>query len=93
MPSERSGGSEGSKHPEDDDNEAPETPLDEPRPPRMQEPPPEPDPKHPYVVTHVNEAHEAESSATEHPRGLVAPRAEENARLGKLEAQGEYRRA
>ena len=51
MQSERFGGSEGSKkEPEEDDNEAPETPLDEPRPPRVQDPPPEPDSKHPYVV-------------------------------------------
>jgi hypothetical protein len=53
MRSERSGGSEGSKKPEEDDNEAPETPLDEPRPPRIEDPPPQPDPKHPYVVTHM----------------------------------------
>ena len=53
---ERSGGDEGSKHPDEDDNEAPETPLDEPRPPRIQNPPPQPDPKHPYVVTHMNKA-------------------------------------
>jgi len=33
-----------------DSDEAPETPLDEPRPPRVQDPPPEPDSKHPYVV-------------------------------------------
>ena len=31
-------------------DEAPETPLDEPRPPRVQEPPPQPDQKGPYVV-------------------------------------------
>ena len=35
---------------EGDPDEAPETPLDEPRPPRVQDPPPEPDPKGPYVV-------------------------------------------
>lgn len=34
----------------DDPGEAPETPLDEPRPPRVQDPPPEPDTKGPYVV-------------------------------------------
>ena len=31
--------------------QAPETPLDEPRPPRVDDPPPQPDPKGPYVVT------------------------------------------
>jgi hypothetical protein len=31
-------------------DEAPETPLDEPRPPRVQDPPPQPDQKGPYVV-------------------------------------------
>ena len=38
--------------PDDDENgdEAPETPLDEPRPPRVQDPPPQPDTKGPYVV-------------------------------------------
>jgi hypothetical protein len=38
----------GKEDPEKD--EAPETPLDEPRPPRVQEPPPQPDQKGPYVV-------------------------------------------
>jgi hypothetical protein len=33
-----------------DEDEAPETPLDEPRPPRVQDPPPQPDQKGPYVV-------------------------------------------
>jgi len=33
-----------------DSDEAPETPLDEPRPPRIQDPPPQPDQKGPYVV-------------------------------------------
>ena len=33
-----------------DEGEAPETPLDEPRPPRVQEPPPQPEHKGPYVV-------------------------------------------
>ena len=33
-----------------DDDEAPETPLDEPRPPRVEDPPPQPDHKGPYVV-------------------------------------------
>jgi hypothetical protein len=51
MPSEQSGGDEGSKHPDEDNNEAPETPLDEPRPQRIQDPPLQPEPKHPYVVT------------------------------------------
>jgi len=32
------------------DDDAPETPLDEPRPPRVQDPPPQPDRKGPYVV-------------------------------------------
>ena len=35
---------------QDDPDEAPETPLDEPRPPRVQDPPPQPDQKGPYVV-------------------------------------------
>ena len=30
--------------------EAPETPLDEPRPPRVEDPPPQPGQKGPYVV-------------------------------------------
>jgi hypothetical protein len=33
-----------------DSDEAPETPLDEPRPPRVQDPPPQPEQKGPYVV-------------------------------------------
>jgi hypothetical protein len=33
-----------------DSGEAPETPLDEPRPPRVQDPPPQPEQKGPYVV-------------------------------------------
>ena len=33
-----------------DDDRAPETPLDEPRPPQVQDPPPQPDPRGPYVV-------------------------------------------
>ena len=36
-----------------DSDEAPETPLDEPRPPRVQDPPPQPDQKGPYVVQGV----------------------------------------
>jgi hypothetical protein len=31
-------------------DETPETPPDEPRPPRVQDPPPQPDTKGPYVV-------------------------------------------
>ena len=38
----------GKRDPDKDD--APETPLDEPRPPRVQDPPPQPDQKGPYVV-------------------------------------------
>jgi hypothetical protein len=38
------------KRDEEDGDEAPETPLDEPRPPRVQDPPPQPDTKGPYVV-------------------------------------------
>jgi hypothetical protein len=34
----------------DDKKEAPETPTDEPRPPRVEDPPSEPDEKGPYVV-------------------------------------------
>ena len=40
--------------PDRDDNlggKAPEMPLNEPRPPRVQDPPPQPDSKGPYVVT------------------------------------------
>lgn len=33
-----------------DSDESPETPLDEPRPPRVQDPPPQPGQKGPYVV-------------------------------------------
>src|SRR3954462_9111698 len=33
-----------------DSDEAPETPLDEPRPPKVQDPPPQPNQKGPYVV-------------------------------------------
>ena len=36
-----------------DSDEAPETPLDEPRPPRVQDPPPQPGDKGPYVVRAV----------------------------------------
>jgi len=35
---------------DEDSDEAPETPLDEPRPPRVEDPPPQPDQKGPYVV-------------------------------------------
>ena len=35
---------------DEDSDEAPETPLDEPRPPRVQDPPPQPEHKGPYVV-------------------------------------------
>ena len=35
---------------DDEPDKAPETPLDEPRPPRIQDPPPQPAPKGPYVV-------------------------------------------
>jgi general stress protein YciG len=35
---------------QDDSDEAPEVPLDEPRPPRVQDPPSERDPKGPYTV-------------------------------------------
>ena len=38
------------KNPGDEPDEAPETPLDEPRPPEVRDPPPEPDRKGPYVV-------------------------------------------
>jgi hypothetical protein len=34
----------------DDPEETPDTPPDEPRPPRVQEPPPQPESKGPYVV-------------------------------------------
>ena len=44
--------SNGGNEPDDDkdSDEAPETPLDEPSPPRVQDPPPQPGPKGPYVV-------------------------------------------
>jgi hypothetical protein len=35
---------------EKDTNDSPVTPLDEPRPPRVEDPPSEPDEKGPYVV-------------------------------------------
>ena len=41
-------GDEGERNPDPD--EAPETPLDEPRPPKVQDPPPQPTQKGPYVV-------------------------------------------
>ena len=37
-------------HPDEDSDEAPETPPDEPPPPRVEDPPSEPDAKGPYVV-------------------------------------------
>ena len=37
-------------NPDDDPDKAPETPLDEPAPPQVQDPPPEPARKGPYVV-------------------------------------------
>jgi hypothetical protein len=37
-----------------DADEAPETPLDEPRPPRVQDPPPQPEQKGPYTVQAQN---------------------------------------
>jgi hypothetical protein len=44
------------KRDEDDGDDSPVTPLDEPRPPRVQDPPPQPDTKGPYVVgSHVDE--------------------------------------
>jgi hypothetical protein len=37
-----------------DGNQAPDTPLDEPRPPRIEDPPPQPVPKGPYTAfTHT----------------------------------------
>ena len=35
---------------DEEPDEAPETPLDEPRPPRIEDPPAQPDRKGPYVV-------------------------------------------
>ena len=35
---------------DEDSDESPETPLDEPRPPRVEDPPSDPDDKGPYVV-------------------------------------------
>ena len=40
----------GPDDPGQDSDEAPDTPLDEPRPPRVQDPPPQPEQKGPYVV-------------------------------------------
>jgi hypothetical protein len=45
----------GTGEPKDDErdqdtDDTPETPLDEPRPPRIQDPPTQPDQKGPYVV-------------------------------------------
>ena len=45
-----------------DGNQAPETPLDEPAPPRVQDPPPQPTPKGPYAVGR-NDRHNTEGSA------------------------------
>ncbi len=86
MQSEWFGGSEGSKkEPEEDDDEAPETPLDEPRPPRVQDPPPEPDSKHPYVVrttTGRPQAARGRVLGDRAPEGR-GPRAEGTARIRK----------
>jgi hypothetical protein len=38
------------KERDQDTDDTPETPLDEPRPPQIQDPPPQPDQKGPYVV-------------------------------------------
>jgi general stress protein YciG len=78
MQGEQSGGTEGSKHPDEDDNEAPETPLDEPRPPRIEDPPRQPDPRHPYVVTHRNKAPAA-------PRGTAQSAGDRARASGSLE--------
>jgi len=45
------GGDPKEKDRDKDPDEAPETPLDEPRPPHVQDPPPQPDQKGPYVVS------------------------------------------
>jgi uncharacterized protein len=45
---------DGDKLPDRDPDEAPETPPDEPRPPRVQDPPPQPDQKGPYVVDRMS---------------------------------------
>ena len=37
--------------PDDERDESPETPTDEPSPPRVEDPPPQPDSQGPYVVT------------------------------------------
>ena len=48
----RLSGQDDDKPPQErDPGEAPETPPDEPRPPRRQDPLPEPTPKGPYTVT------------------------------------------
>lgn len=51
---ERRLGSKDEKDRDQDGNDAPETPTDEPRPPHVQDPPPQPDKNAPYVV-HMQE--------------------------------------
>ncbi|MGE3955771.1 MAG: hypothetical protein AB7H96_03560 [Vicinamibacterales bacterium] len=46
----RLNGPERPDEPGDGDDDTPETPLDEPPPPRVEDPPSEPDQKGPYVV-------------------------------------------
>jgi general stress protein YciG len=62
------------------DDEAPETPLDEPRPPRVQDPPPEPDPKGPYVVrmnvSKLTEGRAVTTSERKERRGFASMSAE-----------------
>jgi hypothetical protein len=52
----------GHDDPVDDDtpDDAPETPLDEPRPPRVQDPPPPAENKGPYVVRSLIDRQETE---------------------------------
>src|SRR5690242_14202280 len=63
-----------SPDPRDDDDKAPETPLDEPRPPRVQEPPPQPQEKGPYTVH--------ESKAGKRDGGLTVNTGERKERRG-----------
>jgi uncharacterized protein len=56
---------------DEDGDHAPETPLDEPRPPRVQDPPPQPDPKGPYVVQERNARADSLAGAGKNGGGAV----------------------
>ena len=57
-----------------DPDEAPETPLDEPRPPQVQDPPPDADPKGPYVVhrQHINGGGAVSTGERKERRGFAS---------------------